>query len=215
MMAIVRGGIISTMTTTSSIQLGSLLILIAMLGYASTIANVHATVDGISCNPSCTFQDNADGTTTWKDNNIASSKADSAAVANSNNNVKCFAFCAGSSTVSAGSAATSNANSPTNTQTVTKTKSSTTHDLVDRSNVIDTMPSLQRIKPTATECIDNTGSVNDQGYAQGYVDGNRDSVGLNGHDFDNSLHGKHTQEFRTGYQDGFRDGKSGINKNPC
>jgi hypothetical protein len=184
-----------------------------MIGYASTIANVHATVDGIYCNPSCSFQDNADGTTTWKDNNIAASKADSAAVANSENNVKCFAFCSGSSTANAASAATSNANSPTNTQTITKTKT-----VIDLSTV-DTMPSLQRIKPTATECIDNTGSLNDEGYAQGYVDGNRDSVGLNGHSFDDSLHGKPTDQFRTGlkdrYQAGFSDGKSGINKNPC
>jgi hypothetical protein len=171
------------MTTTSSIQLGSLLILIAMLGYASTIANVHATTPNIPCNPSCSFQDNADGTTTWKNSNIASSKADSAAVANSENNVKCFAFCSGSSTANAGSAATSNANSPTNTQTVTKTKSSTTRDLVDRFSPqqqppVDTFNSLRSLPHinTARECIDNTGSANDNGYAQGYVDGNRDSV---------------------------------------
>jgi hypothetical protein len=80
--------------------------------------------------------------------------------------------------------------------------------------------SLLNLKLSAgIECIDNTGSVNDQGYAQGYVDGNRDSVGLNGHLFDDLLHGKHTDEFRTGYHDGyqaeFSDGKSGINKNPC
>jgi hypothetical protein len=70
-----------------------------------------------------------------------------------------------------------------------------------------------------TECIDNTGSVNDEGYAKGYVDGNRDSVGLNNHGFDDSLHGKHTDEFRTGYHDGyaagFSDGKKGINLSPC
>jgi hypothetical protein len=208
------------MTTTSSMQLGSLLILIAMLGYASTIANVHATTSNIPCNPSCSFQDNADGTTTWKNNNIASSKADSAAVAKSENNVKCFAFCFGSSTANAGSAAGSKANSPTNTQTVTK--ASTTHDLVQRfPPPVDTFNSLRSLPHinTAQECIDNTGSPQDNGYAQGYVDGNRDSVGLNGHSFDNSLHGKHTAEFRQGYTDGYSagysDGTKGVNKNPC
>jgi hypothetical protein len=69
-----------------------------------------------------------------------------------------------------------------------------------------------------TECIDNTGSVNDDGYAKGYVDGNRDSVGLNNYGFYDSLHGKHTDEFRTGYHDGyaaeFSDGKKGINLSP-
>jgi hypothetical protein len=147
----------------------------------------------------------------WKDNNVAALQASSAAMAKSDNNVKCFAFCMGSSTASAGSAATSNVNSPSQTNTATVTKTSTTHDLLNRLNVIDTMPNLQRIKPTATECIDNTGSPNDEGYAQGYVDGNRDSVGLNNHGFDDSLHGKHTDEFRTGYNDGTK----GVNKNPC
>jgi hypothetical protein len=147
-------------------------------------------------------------------------KLDSAAVANSENNVKCFAFCFSSSTANAGSAADSKANSPTNTQTVTKT--STTHDLVQRfPPPVDTFNSLRSLPHinTTQECIDNTGSQNDEGYSQGYVDGNRDSVSLNGHGFDDSLHGKHTDEFRTGYhegyQAGFSDGKSGINKNPC
>jgi hypothetical protein len=209
--------------TTTSIQLGSLLISLAMLGFASTNAATiqRAMASMPTCNPSCSFQDNADGTTTWKDNTIASSKADSAAVANSQNTVKCLAFCSGSSTANAGSAATSNANSPskTNTQTVTKTN---THDLVDRfPPPVDTFNSLRSLPHinTAQECIDNTGSANDNGYAQGYVDGNRDSVGLNGHSFDNSLHGKHTAEFRQGYTDGYsagyNDGTKGVNKNPC
>jgi hypothetical protein len=118
---------------------------------------------------------------------------------------------------SAGAAATSNANSPS--KTIIK---STTHDLVDRfPPPVDTFNSLRSLPHinTAQKCIDNTGSANDNGYAQGYVDGNRDSVGLNNHGFDDSLHGKHTDEFRTGYHDGyqagFSDGKSGINKNPC
>jgi hypothetical protein len=92
----------------------------------------------------------------------------------------------------------------------------------------DTPQSLQLIQqqnPYATKtktteaCIDNTGSAQDSGYAQGYVDGNRDSVNLNGHGFDDSLHGNHTPEFRQGYHDGyqagFRDGNNGINLQPC
>jgi hypothetical protein len=44
----------------TSIQLGSLLILIAMLGFASTNAATiqHAIATNIPCNPSCSFQDN-------------------------------------------------------------------------------------------------------------------------------------------------------------
>jgi hypothetical protein len=189
--------------------------MIATLGFLSTQSSAMAF-----CENGCSFATAKDGTTIWKDNNVASSKADSAAVANSQNTVKCFAFCSGSSTANAGSAATSKANSPTNTQTVTKT---TTHDLVQRAHQppVDTFNSLHALPHlnTALQCIDNTGSPQDNGYAQGYVDGNRDSVGLNGHSFDNSLHGKHTAEFRQGYTDGYSagysDGTKGVNKNPC
>jgi hypothetical protein len=85
----------------------------------------------------------------------------------------------------------------------------------------DTMEGLKKLVPqsTANECIDNTGSVNDEGYSQGYVDGQRDYFGLNGHSYDPSLQGKHTIEFRTGYMDGYNagwsDAQAGKNLNPC
>jgi hypothetical protein len=56
-------------------------------------------------------------------------------------------------------------------------------------------------------------------YSKGYVDGQRDFKGLNGHGFDDILRGKHTAEFRTGYADGYRtgfdDAVNGKNLNPC
>jgi hypothetical protein len=198
---------------TNSIQFGSLTILIAPLGFLSTQSAM-----AFSCIPSCTFQDNADGTTTWKNNNIASSKADSAAVANSQNTVKCFAFCSGSSTASAGSAATSNANSPSQTKTITKTStSSDTHDLVDRfPPPVDTMTSLRALPHinTALQCIDNTGSISDEGFGFGYFDAQHGKSIASIKD-----HGHHTDIWRTGYRDGFQAGldnlAEGINKNTC
>jgi hypothetical protein len=87
------------------------------------------------------------------------------------------------------------------------------------TNPISANAAAVSTKSVGTECIDNTGSTNDNGYAKGYVDGNRDSVGLNGHGFDDSLHGKHTDAFKTGYHDGYQagfdDGIAGKNKNPC
>jgi hypothetical protein len=192
-----------------SVQLGTLWILIAMLGFAST--GLLAQPVSAFCENGCSFDTAKDGTTVWKDNNIASSKAESAAVANSQNTVKCFAFCIGSSTANAGSTASSNVKSPTSTAIVT--------DKPKIHIISENRPLVDHITGVGTECIDNTGSAQDSGYAQGYVDGNRDSVGLNGHGFDDSLNGKHTQDFRSGYHDGyeagFSDGKSGINKNPC
>jgi hypothetical protein len=63
------------------------------------------------------------------------------------------------------------------------------------------------------ECIDDTGSVNDEGYHFGYVDaqrGNNDAI---------HKHGNHTDEWRQGYRDGFAAGQqdkaNGIDKHAC
>jgi hypothetical protein len=60
---------------------------------------------------------------------------------------------------------------------------------------------------TGTECIDNTGSPNDEGYSQVYVDRNRDSAGLNGNSFDDSVHHGNA-EFKAGYKRDYSGGFS-------
>ena len=63
----------------------------------------------------------------------------------------------------------------------------------------------------------STGNHADIGYLQGYADGQRDFRQQNG--FDNSLHQHHTDEFKTGYRDGYQagfdDAQLNVNKNPC
>jgi hypothetical protein len=219
---------------------------------------------------------NWDEVTTTTSNSASASRADSASSANSQNNVKCFAFCLGVSNANSGSAANSDSrtNSPGNTATsmpvspeinsqasmptVTppRTLSIIPHDgydseltcssvseagkmahvrncpgydgTNDHMNTItpsapfqqpDNIESLQVIQqqsptPAATnECIDTTGSVNDEGYHFGYVDaqrGNNDAI---------HKHGNHTDDWRNGYRDGFAAGQQDkaneIDKNPC
>jgi hypothetical protein len=148
----------------------------------------------------------------------SSSKADSASAARSQNNVKCFAFCLGVSTANSGAAANSDSrtNSPGDTATAQPVTPRTA------TIVPFTQPGNDGVKelmvPTAgTQCIDNTGSHQDIGYNQGYVDGQRDFREQRG--FDNSLHQHHTDEFKTGYRDGYQagfdDAQLNVFKNPC
>jgi len=167
----------------------------------------------------------------------SSSRADSASAAKSQNIVKCFAFCLGISTANSGSAANSDSrsNSPGNTATSMPVAPKTTTALQTKMDgpleqlqrgEISTIPNPKYFLPAnsaivkkgTTECIDNTGSDNDEGYSQGYVDSQRDWRGLNGHGFDDSVnHGN--ANFKTGYKDGYLDGwwdaRGGTNKNPC
>jgi hypothetical protein len=68
--------------------------------------------------------------------------------------------------------------------------------------------------PTATACIDNTGSVQDEGYGFGYNDAQNGRSIASAKD-----HGNHTDEWRTGYRVGWMAGANdltaGIHKDPC
>jgi hypothetical protein len=152
-------------------------------------------------------------------NSASASRADSASLANSQNNVKCFAFCLGVSTANSGSAANSDSrtNSPGSTavaQPVSPQVTTTQPDLSVNPNEITP---LNIPKTAGIECIDNTGSHQDIGYNQGYADGQRDFRQQLG--FDNSLHQHHTDEFKTGYHDGYQagfdDAQLNVFKNPC
>jgi hypothetical protein len=82
------------------------------------------------------------------------------------------------------------------------------HDLVLRQ------PSPLAILPSGTDCIDNTGSPNDEGYSFGYFDAQHDrSISSI------SEHGNHSDEWQQGYRDGFQAGLNdraeGIDRNPC
>jgi hypothetical protein len=250
--------------TTTSIQLGSLVILLATLGFATTNAATiqHAMAKSFDDlpGPAIPFTMKKDQSGNWVDvtntntNNVATSdhaKSDSAAVANSKNDVKCFAFCFGTSTANAGSAADSRVKSPSAAVTQTTNSPSqlpviakkmvghetptVTHihnikPLVARSDRLDRNGGINNIQalaaPTAntvinsqgTECIDNAGTDQDNGYAQGYFDGNRDSITPSGHGFDDSVHhgnAEFKQGYHNGYADGYNDGTFAKNKQPC
>jgi hypothetical protein len=66
----------------------------------------------------------------------------------------------------------------------------------------------------ATACIDNTGSVQDEGYSFGYYDAQHGKSIASARD-----HGNHSDEWRQGYRDGWQAGANdladGVNKNPC
>jgi len=63
-----------------------------------------------------------------------------------------------------------------------------------------------------TACIDNSGSIEDEGYQYGYYD----AQGHNGGKYE---HGNHTDIWRQGYDHGFADGNDdearGIYRTPC
>jgi hypothetical protein len=140
---------------------------------------------------------------------VSASKADSASVANSKNEVNCLAFCLGISNAKSASAADSESrtNSPS-------------QDLLLRPTpkVLYTPPVQQIIPPVkttvsaGTQCIDNTGSIEDEGYMYGYYDAQGKNGGI-------SEHGKHTDTWRQGYKHGFADGFNdeamGVYRNPC
>jgi hypothetical protein len=166
------------------------------------------------------------GNTISESSSASASRADSASAAKSENNVNCFMFCLGISTANSGSAANSDSrsNSPGTTATAMPVSPQvTTPQFVGKNLVFhqpDTMEGLRKLVPTpatGTQCIDNTGSRQDTGYAQGYADGQRDFRQQNG--FDNSLHKQHTDEFKSGYRDGYQagfdDAQLNVNKNPC
>jgi hypothetical protein len=70
------------------------------------------------------------------------------------------------------------------------------------------------IATTGTQCIDNNGSVQDEGYSFGYYDAQHGKSILSVKD-----HGNHTDEWRQGYRDGWQAGANdladGVNKQPC
>ena len=91
-------------------------------------------------------------------------------------------------------------------------------DAPQNLQVIQQQQQKQQQQSQPVECIDNTGSANDEGYSQGYVDAQRDFHGLNGHGFDDSVnHGN--SDFKFGYHIGYNaawnDAAAGVNKNPC
>jgi len=145
----------------------------------------------------------------------SSAKSESASAAKSQNNVKCFAFCLGLSTANSGSAA--DANSRTNSPGDTATVQPVTPRTTTQPNLSVNPNEITPLNTAGTQCIDNTGSHQDIGYLQGYADGQRDFQQNLG--FDNSLHRHHTDEFKTGYKDGYQagfdDAQLNVFKNPC
>jgi hypothetical protein len=77
---------------------------------------------------------------------------------------------------------------------------------------VSSFPQLGR----PVECIDNTGSEFDNGFDQGYHDGQRDWHGVNGHGFDDSINHR-SQSFQNGYKatKGFNDEGNNIHKTTC
>jgi hypothetical protein len=162
----------------------------------------------------------------------SASKADSASAARSENNVKCFAFCLGISNAKSAS----NANSESRTNSPGNTASASPINQDDNTPI--QLPPIQQQKhhqqpltvplgcdyckivppastsAAATACIDNTGSVQDEGYAFGYYDAQHGKSILSAKD-----HGNHTDEWRQGYRDGWQAGANdladGVNKQPC
>jgi hypothetical protein len=135
--------------------------------------------------------------------------------------VKCFAFCLGISNAKSASSADSESrtNSPGNTATAAPiTQSDPTPPA---PKVFYTPPVQQIIPPTpqvkttvsaGTQCIDNTGSIQDEGYMYGYYDAQGKIGGID-------EHGKHTgiwkQGYNRGFADGFNDEAMGVYRNPC
>jgi hypothetical protein len=191
---------------------------IVIAGIMTTTHNANAltTKDGREIYVPGAYIIHNDGTVTYDkfdgpashppDTPSIASKSDSAAGANSKTEVKCLMFCAAFSNTNAGSAAS---NSDSDSSRINSPSA------LSSSNPITTTTESSS-SSSAVECIDNTGSPNDEGYAQGYHDGNRDSAT---NSYDNRLHNHHTGNFKAGYHDGynagFNDGKIGLNKTTC
>ena len=140
------------------------------------------------------------------ESSASASRADSASSANSQKTVKCLVFCLGISTANSSSAANSDSrtNSPGSTVTAQpvepRTSTAATPDFsnpnsFDKNNALTVSP---------VQCIENTGSLGDEGYGQGYTDGQTDFCQQN--EFDNSLHSLHTTAYITGYKNGYQAG---------
>lgn len=189
-----------------------------------------------------TFSVDKDGTVTTTpiindhSNSASAAKSDSAANAESQNNVKCFAFCLGVSNAQSNSAANSDSrtNSPGNTATAQPFNPQVTTTVnPNEITSLDTKPhhknhhhddsnfiSTPLITPhsnnngVGTTCFDNTGSVQDEGYSFGYNDAQTGKSIMSISD-----HGHHTDIWRTGYRDGFQAGlndlANGVHLSPC
>lgn len=166
------------------------------------------------------------------ESSASASRADSASSANSQKTVKCLVFCLGISTANSSSAANSDSrtNSPGSTVTAQpvepRTSTAAAPDFSNPPPLSILFPSTPKpnsfdknnaLTVSPVQCIDNTGSPGDEGYGQGYTDGQTDFCQQNG--FDNSLHSLHTTAYITGYkngyQAGFDDAQLGVYKNPC
>ena len=123
-------------------------------------------------------------------------------------------FCAVFSNTNAAGSAASNSNPNSDSSRINSPSAvpSSSNPITTTTTQVKSDSSLSPV-----ECIDNTGSPNNEGYGQGYVDRNRDA--REGNTYDNVLHNHHTQGYQTGYHDGyttgFSDGKIGVSKNPC
>jgi hypothetical protein len=180
-------------------------------------ANAMTTKDGREIYMPGAYIIHNDGTVTYDkfdgpashppDTPSITSKSDSPAGANSKTEVKCLMYCAAFSNTNAAGSAASNSDSDSSKINSPSALSS--------SNPITTTTESSS-SSSAVECIDNTGSPNDEGYAQGYHDGNRDSAT---NSYDNRLYNHHTGDFKAGYHDGynagFNYGKIGLNKTTC
>jgi hypothetical protein len=200
---------------------------IVIAGIMTTTHNANAltTKDGREIYVPGAYIIHNDGTVTYDkfdgpashppDTPSIASKSDSPAGANSKTEVKCLMFCAAFSNTNAGSAASNSDSDSSKINSPSAVSSSSSNPITTTATQVKSGPSSDS---SPVECIYNTGSSNDEGYSKGYVDGNRDSVGLNGHGYDNSVH-HGDKEFKTGYKDGynagFSDGKKGINKSTC
>jgi hypothetical protein len=76
---------------------------------------------------------------------------------------------------------------------------------------VNSLPNPNPATP-GTACIDNSGSIEDEGYQYGYYD-------AQGHNGGKYTHGNHTDKWREGYDRGYADGNSdeaqGIYRTPC
>jgi hypothetical protein len=221
--------ILNKIPTLVVVLLGILTIVIAGVMTTTYNADALTTKDGreiyirgayIIHNDGTVTYDKFDGPTSHSPNtpltsaSIASKLTDSTAGANSKTKVKCLMFCAAFSSTNAAGSAASNSNSNSDSSWINSpsaVSSSSSNPITTTATQVKSDSSLSPV-----ECIDNTGSPNDEGYAQGYHDGNRDSTA---NSYDNRLHNHHTQDFQIGYHDGyndgFNDGKTGVNKHHC
>jgi hypothetical protein len=173
----------------SVVVLLGILTIVAIAGSRTTTHNADAlttTKDGREIYVPGAYTIHNDGTVTYDkfdgptshppytaSTSASASKSDfSAAGANSKTEVKCLMFCAVFSNTNAAGSAASNSNSNSDSSRINSPSAvpSSSNPITTTTTQVKSDSSLSPV-----ECIDNTGSPNDEGYGQGYVNGNRDA----------------------------------------